>query len=299
MTHGNIHIMGCGNIGQRVASLYLDVKSNVEAWVKSEASYLACQRMGLKTHRIDLDQSSDLKLTGNGNQILYTVAPPPHGKKDTRLENLLSRLGVDTVDRFVLISTTGVYGDCRGDWVDETTPIKPRVDRALRRAHAEACLQAWADFHSVDYLILRVPGIYARDRLPLKRLKAGTPVVTNAQAPWTNRIHADDLASICFNALNSKISREIINVADDAPGSMTEYFFAVADFAGLPRPREISLNEAQRTLSPGMLSYLAESRRVRNNKMKKLLNISLRYPSLKQGLFKKAPLFVKEGSGEI
>jgi nucleoside-diphosphate-sugar epimerase len=284
VNHGHIHIMGCGNIGQRVASLCLDVKMDVEAWVKSEVSCRTCRGIGLKTHRIDLDQPVDFKLKGTQNQILYTIAPPPHGSKDTRLENYLSRLSADTVSRFVLISTTGVYGDCGGRWVDETTPIKPRADRALRRAHAEACLQAWADHHSVDYLILRVPGIYARDCLPLKRLQAGTPVVTPEQAPWSNRIHADDLASICFSALNSQLTHEIINVADDAPGSMTEFFFAVADFAGLPRPPEISLNEARRTLSPGMLSYIAESRRIRNTKMKKLLNISLRYPDLKQGL---------------
>jgi nucleoside-diphosphate-sugar epimerase len=285
MSRGNIHIIGCGDIGQRVAPLYLNIKTRVEAWVKSEASYRACQRMGLKTHRIDLDQPADFKLKGAQNQILYTVAPPPHGSTDTRLENCLLRLNADTVSKFVLISTTGVYGDCGGDWVDEATPINPSVDRALRRAHAEACLQAWAEHHSVDYVILRVPGIYAKDRLPLERLKANTPVVAHEQAPWTNRIHADDLASICFSALNSKLAHEIINVADDVPSSMTEYFFAVADFAGLPRPREISLEEARRTLSPGMLSYLAESRRIRNTRMKKLLNISLQHPDLKQGLF--------------
>ncbi|MCP4010690.1 MAG: NAD-dependent epimerase/dehydratase family protein [Proteobacteria bacterium] len=184
----------------------------------------------------------------------------------------------------MLISTTGVYGDCEGARVDETTPVKPKADRALRRADAETSLLEWAEKNKVDYLILRVPGIYAPDRLPLKRLEAGTPVVAQDEAPWTNRIHADDLATVCFAALHSPVANEIINVADDAPGNMTEYFFAVADYAGLPRPPEISLQQARQSLSPGMLSYLAESRRIDNSKMKKLLNIKLKYPTLKQGL---------------
>lgn len=240
--------------------------------------------MGLQTHRIDLNQSFELEFTNTQNRILYTVPPPPEGTKDTRLSAFLNQLDVTLIEKFILISTTGVYGDCAGAWVDESTPINPQADRALRRADAEASLQAWANRHAVEYLILRVPGIYAADRLPLKRLKEGTPVVTHHEAPWTNRIHANDLASACFAALNGQAANEIINIADDAPSSMTEYFFAVADYAGLPRPPEISLQEAQNTLSPGMLSYMAESRRIRNTKMKKLLHVNLRYPTLKHGL---------------
>jgi nucleoside-diphosphate-sugar epimerase len=278
------HIIGCGNIGRRVASLYLQADNNAIAWIKSQASYLACHRMGLPAHRIDLDQPFKIELTNSLNRILYTVPPPPKGAKDTRLAAFLNQLDTALMQKFVLISTTGVYGDCAGAWVDESTPINPKADRALRRADAEASLQAWANRNAVDYLILRVPGIYAADRLPLKRLKAGTPVIAHNQAPWTNRIHADDLASACLAALNSQAANEIINISDDAPSSMTEYFFAVADYAGLPRPPEISLQEAQNTLSPGMLSYLAESRRIRNTKMKKLLHVNLRHPTLKHGL---------------
>lgn len=278
------HIIGCGDIGRRVASLYCRADKNVVAWIKSQASFLACQRMGLQTHRIDLNQSFELEFTNTQNRILYTVPPPPEGTKDTRLSAFLNQLDVTLIEKFILISTTGVYGDCAGAWVDESTPINPQADRALRRADAEASLQAWANRHAVEYLILRVPGIYAADRLPLKRLKEGTPVVTHHEAPWTNRIHANDLASACFAALNGQAANEIINIADDAPSSMTEYFFAVADYAGLPRPPEISLQEAQNTLSPGMLSYMAESRRIRNTKMKKLLHVNLRYPTLKHGL---------------
>ncbi len=284
MAQNLIHIVGCGDIGRRVAPLCLRAGNEVTAWVKTDFSYQACQALTLETYRVDFDKPIEFENPHSKRQILYTIPPPPHGEKDTRLSVFLEQLDAERISKFVLISTTGVYGDCAGAWVDESTPLNPKADRVLRRADAEANLQAWAKKYAVDYLILRVPGIYALDRLPLKRLKAGTPVVTRDQAPWTNRIHADDLASVCFAALHNQAANEIINVSDDAPCSMTDYFFAVADYAGLPRPPEICLEAAWDTLSQGMLSYLSESRRIRNTKMKDRLNVKLRYPTLKQGL---------------
>ncbi len=284
MNRGPTHIIGCGDIGRRIANLYLDAARAVEAWVKSEDSHRVCQRMGLKTHRVDFDRPFRCISLNDNSQILYAVPPPPQGKEDTRLKTFLETVESGKINKFVLISTTGVYGDCDGAMVDETTPVNPRADRALRRVDAELKLQKWANEHHVDYLILRVPGIYAPDRLPLKRLEAGTPVVIRNEAPWTNRIHADDLASVCFAALNSDVTDEIINVADDAPGTMSEYFFAVADYAELPRPPEISMREAKQSLSAGMLSYMVESRCISNAKMKSLLGVKLRYPTLKHGL---------------
>jgi dTDP-4-dehydrorhamnose reductase len=284
MNRGPTHIIGCGDIGRRIAILYLDAARAVEAWVKSETSCRACQHIGLKTHRVDFDRPFKIIGIHDSSQILYAVPPPPKGRKDTRLTAFLNTIESRNISKFVLISTTGVYGDCDGAMVDETTPVNPRADRALRRVDAESKLQKWANENDVDYLILRVPGIYAPDRLPLKRLEAGTPVVIRNQAPWTNRIHADDLASVCFAALNSDVTDEIINVADDTPGTMSEYFFAVADYAGLPRPPEISMREAKQCLSAGMLSYMVESRRISNAKMKSLLGVKLRYPTLKHGL---------------
>lgn len=305
MPGGKVHIIGCGDIGRRVASLYLAAGRTVEAWVRSEASYLACQLLDLDVHYVDFDQPFSLNTISADGTIFYTV-PPASGQmsrsafhqkgerlqarykaesiRDNRLRSFLNTINPGEINKFVLISTTGVYGDCAGAWVDESTPINPIVDRALRRADAEASLLQWAQKHKVDYLILRVPGIYAADRLPLKRLKAGTPVVARDESPWTNRIHADDLATACFAALNSPVANEIVNVSDDAPSHMTEYFFAVADYAGLPRPPQISLQQARQTLSSGMLSYLTESRRIDNTKMKNLLHIKLRYPTLRQGL---------------
>ncbi len=289
ITHHNnasdqIHIVGCGDIGRRLARLCLAAEIAPIAWVRTAKSLALCQHLGLKSQKVDFDQPFDVRAIKQPSKILYTVPPPPHGTKDSRLGSFLAQLDSTRLDRFVLISTTGVYGDRKGKWVDETTSIRPKAERALRRASAEHILQKWAAKAGVNANILRVPGIYAKDRLPIKRLKSGAPVIKQDQAPWTNRIHADDLAHACFAALHAPISGEVINIADDSPSSMTDYFRAVADYAGLPYPPEISMQAAREQMSTGMLSYLAESRRIRNDKMKRLLHIRLRYPSLAQGL---------------
>lgn len=279
-----LHIVGCGDIGRRVARRIRGRFEPVHAWVRTEASRRACEQLGLHAGLLDLDQPVNPGSFETGGRLLYTVPPPATGRADTRLANCLASLDPDRVKRFVLISTSGVYGDCGGDWVDESTPIHPAADRAIRRAHAERQLQDWAAANAVAWIILRVPGIYAPDRLPLQRLRSGAPLVARGEAPWTNRIHAEDLAAACCAALQRDIRNEIINISDDAPSTMTDYFLAVAEYAGLPRPAEVPLEEALKNMSEGMRSYMGESRRIRNDKMKALLGIRLQYPDLRTGL---------------
>jgi len=184
----------------------------------------------------------------------------------------------------VYISTTGVYGDCGGAWVDESRPVNPLAPRAKRRWDAECAWQAWRKASGRELVILRVPGIYGPDRLPLERLRAGLPLVRESEAPYTNRIHADDLAEVCVAAMRRGHDGEVYNACDGHPGTMTDYFNRIADLAGLPRPPQIPLAEATERLSEGMLSYLRESRRLDNRKMREELGVTLRYPSLEQGL---------------
>jgi nucleoside-diphosphate-sugar epimerase len=148
----------------------------------------------------------------------------------------------------------------------------------------------WANQNNCKYIILRVPGIYAKDRLPTARLEQGLAVVRESESAWTNRIHADDLSMICYQAMEQmrqgKISGEILNVSDGNPSTMTSYFNSVANYAGLPRPPQISLKQAEKELSKGMMSYMKESRRISNEKMLEKLSIELKYPSLMDGLKK-------------
>lgn len=283
-----IWIIGCGDIGRRVAkrinNLYQNVPHRTSALISGEGSANLCRQLGLETITQNLDQMPSLYAKHFTNSQVYYFAPPPRtGDKDTRLMHFLNQVGASP-KKIVLISTTGVYGDSHGKWIDEETPTHPQTDRAKRRLSAEQQLQHWSEQHQREYIILRVPGIYAKDRLPLERLKKKLPVVKASEAAYTNRIHADDLAEICITAMQSNLHGEIFNATDGTPSTMLDYFNQVADYAGLERPPQVSLEEAKKQLSTGMLSYAMESRRIRNNKLLSLLNIKLKYPTLSSTL---------------
>lgn len=279
-----IWIVGCGDIGRRVAHLYKN--ENIQGIIQSQTSANLCESSGIKPFQIDLDNiglenHDTLNSESFKNVQIFYFAPPPNlGTIDTRLQSFLNTIG-NSIKRIVLISTTGVYGDSQGEWIDETTQINPKVDRAIRRASAEQFLKNWAVKNNQEYMILRVPGIYAQDRLPLARLEKGLPVVNELEAGWTNRIHADDLALACKAAMECEKPNQTINITDGAPSTMTDYFNQVADFSGISRPPQISMKEAEATLSDGMVSYLKESRRIKNDKMLEELKIKLEYPNLK------------------
>lgn len=217
--------------------------------------------------------------------VLFHFAPPtPSGQADIRTAHLLAALESRPPRRIVYISTSGVYGDCGGSWVDETRPVNPGNDRSRRRVDAERKLTVFAERHAIHLAILRVPGIYGSGRLPLERIRRGDPVVCPQEAPWSNRIHADDLAAIAYRAAQDDAPAGIYNASDDEPSSMTDYFYRLADAAGLPRPPCVSLAKARRTFPPGLLEYLNESRRLDNRRMKEGLGVTLRYPTLAEGL---------------
>ncbi len=278
----NIWIIGCGDIGRRVARLY--PINHIHGVVKSTSSAHLCEHSKIKVKRLNLDSKYSLATSKLEKADIFYFSPPPSdGKKDLRLEKFLNYIG-GVPRRVVLISTTGVYGDSKGEWIDENAELNPIADRAIRRLSAEKLLQEWAQKQNKEFMILRVPGIYAKDRLPLARLEKGLAVVNEAEAGFTNRIHADDLAQACKAAMDCKQSNHIINITDGNPSNMTEYFNQVADYAGLPRPPQISMQEAEQTLSDGMVSYLKESRRIQNDKMLLILKIQLKYSDLKIAL---------------
>lgn len=287
-THLPIHIVGCGDIGQRVANKWLQQGGQAEGLVRSEASVDRLQQAGISARRVDLDRSASL-YPGDAAKpvarpVFYFAPPPPEGRQDSRLRGWLASLGEARPEKIVLISTTGVYGDAGGDWITEESPLAPRADRAHRRMDAEIALRQWCESNGVDFVILRVPGIYGPGKLPRARLEKGLPVLNEAEAGFTNRIHADDLATVCLAAMQRGRSGEVYNVSDGQPGTMTDYFNQVADHLGLPRPPQISLAEAESQVSEGMLSYLKESRRIDNSKMLNELEVELAYPELGLGL---------------
>jgi len=281
----HILIVGCGDLGQRLAS---QINGQCTGLVRSEESVKRLRSMGITPLIADLDHPDNLNLPDQVNKIFYLAPPPNTGIHDPRIKAFHSALKQTNSQRRILyISTTGVYGDCRGGWINESRPVNPQVDRARRRWDAEQQLKQFCTETASEHIILRVAGIYGLDRLPLDRIKRQVPMVSEQDSPWTNRIHIDDLVTICLTAMEHAEDKEIFNVSDGHPDKMAHYFNAVADWAGLKRPPIISLDVAKKQLSPGLLSYLGESRRLSNNKIISLLTqqgLKLRYPNLESGL---------------
>lgn len=281
----NILIIGCGDTGQRIARYHQENGDQVLVASRSASRCSALATAGFHSTQLDLDHAPPgLQLPAA--DIAYMLVPPGgHGSHDPRMASLLALLEQASLPtRFVYISTTGVYGDCGGEWVNETWPRQPQSDRAWRRAAAEQQLELWAGQQDVKLVILRVPGIYGPGRLPTIRLERGDPVLIESEAPWSNRIHIDDLAVTAVIAGTHADASGIYNVSDGRPTTMTDYFNRVADACGLPRPPQISRAEAEDQLSANMLSFLNESRRIDNTRLRTELGIELMYPDLDSGL---------------
>ena len=279
-------IVGCGDVGLRTVAL-LRGRYRLFALTRSgERHSLLCE-MGVTPLTGDLDAAHSLsRLAGLPHDVLHFAPPPGAGPRDRRTGNLIRALqkARSIPQRLVYISTSGVYGDCGGGLVHEHARLRPQTERASRRADAERQLRDWGRRSGVAVVILRVPGIYAADRLPLQRLRAGTPALTGAEDPYTNHIHADDLARAVLAALVRGRGQRAYNASDDSMLRMGEYFDLVADAFHLPRPPRVSRQEAQGRIPEALLSFMGESRRLANRRLRRELRVRLRYPTVLQGL---------------
>lgn len=275
-------IIGCGDIARR-ALPWLVRHYRVYAAVRSAAHIGELRGMGVTPLRADLDEPHTLKrLAGIGNLILHFAPPQDTGLQDRRTRALIAALSGGKIlpRRLVYISTSGVYGNCSGDWVSEGRPPRPQTARAKRRADAEDRLRRFGRSRRVSVAILRAPGIYAGDRLPLARLARALPLLREEDDIYTNHIHADDLADIARIALARGRPGRTYNAADDSVLKMGDYFDLLADRFGLPRAPRLPRAEVERRLSPAMLSFMGESRRLVNCRIKRELGIRLKHPDV-------------------
>ena len=278
-------IVGCGDIALR-ALPQLVRNFQVFGLVRAAGQADRIAALGAKPVAGDLDDPATLApLAGAAELVLHLAPPGDSGEGDQRSANLIAALSPRPPERLVYISTSGVYGDCRGAWVDEDRPVAPQTLRGARRADAERALLAWGKQRGVVVAVLRVPGIYAAERLPLAQLKRGAPVLRAEDDVYTNHIHADDLAAICLAALERGAAGRVYNANDDGEIKMGDYFDLVADRAGLPRPPRIARAAAEAgAISEGLMSFMRESRRLVNTRMKAELGVRLRYPSVYEGV---------------
>ena len=285
MSKNKLLIVGCGDIGARVAQGHSPVQ--IRGLARSDESARRLRTRGITPVCGDLDQRTSLnRLSGLAPWVLHLGPPPGDGDGDPRTRRLIAALakGGSLPRRLVYISTSGVYGDCNGERVAETRPSAANNPRARRRVDAERQLRRFAARHGIQLSILRAPGIYAQDRLPLDRIQKGTPAVRAEEDSYTNHIHAEDLAKIVWLALFRGRPNRIYHAADGGEKKMGDYFDLVADHFNLPRCPRISRVEAQTVLSPALLSFLNESRRLDNTRLKKELKVRLTYPDVAAAL---------------
>jgi nucleoside-diphosphate-sugar epimerase len=284
----SVSIVGCGYTGLRLARRWREAGARVRGYATRPESLREIAATGAEALPLDLDRAPpDASLAGvvqDDDVVFYCVPPAPAGATDTRLTRLLEAT-VTRPRRLVYLSTTGVYGDHQGGPVDEDTPPSPKTARAARRLAAETQLRTWSEDRELSWCILRVAGIYGPGRLPLSRLGNHEPAIDPREATPTNRIHVDDLVSAALSAGTAAVAdRRIFNVTDGSDDSSTAFLQRVARIAGLPAPPLISRREAERTFSASTWSFLGESRRVDNRRLREELALRLAYADLDAGI---------------
>jgi nucleoside-diphosphate-sugar epimerase len=281
-------IIGCGDVGVRVAR-ELGPRVRLLALTSSSTRVAELRALGITPLLGDLDKAASIKrLSGLASRVVHLAPPPGLGRHDSRTQALLAaQRRRSSVQSFVYGSTSGVYGDCQGAVVTESRAVNPETVRAQRRIDAEDRVRHFGRATGARVTVLRIPGIYAPDRVggtPRERLLKGTPVLEQADDVFTNHIHADDLARACVAALWHGRAGRIYNVNDDSQLKMGDYFDLAAELYSLPKPPRLPRAQAQEQLPVMQLSFMSESRRMDNTRMKSELRLRLRYPSVIDGL---------------
>lgn len=280
-------IVGAGDVAQRLVPLLVP-RFRVFVLLRDGRRAADWRRAGAMPLAGDLDRPDSLRrLRGLAHWVVHLAPPPAAGDGDPRTAHLLAALrgGSSLPQRFVYISTSGVYGDCAGAYIDETRPVSPASARGRRRVAAEQLLLAWGRQPGAPTVsILRVPGIYAADRLPIERLQAGTPALARDDDVFTNHIHADDLARAIVAALRHGRANRVVHASDDSELRMGDYFDLVADAFALPHPPRIARAAAASRLPPTLLSFMSESRRLANRRLRDELHFRFLHPTVREGV---------------
>ncbi|MFP5417791.1 MAG: SDR family oxidoreductase [Gammaproteobacteria bacterium] len=272
-------IVGFGDVAERLVKRYAGQAGFIGLTRRADRVG-ALRALGVTPFVGDLDDAASLRRLPRVDGVFHFAPPPATGNTDPRTARLLHALTRHgKPGALVYISTSGVYGDCGGNWVAETRAVAPVNGRAVRRVDAERQLRAWGEALRVQVSILRAPGIYAADRLPLERIRRGTPALISADDSYTNHIHADDLARLAWAALFRGRAQRIYHAVDAHPLKMGDWFDSCADTFGLPRPPRVDRAQAEKVLSEALLSFLRESRQLSNARTTGELRLKYRYPT--------------------
>ncbi len=279
-------IVGSGDVARRMMPL-MRGQRQLFALCRNPAHAARWRSLGALPVLGDLDDPATLHRLSGLAQVVFHFAPPAADcLQDRRTRHLIGALGrgASLPQHIVYISTTGVYGDCGGARIDETHPLRPLTARARRRVDAETRLRAFGTRSGCHVSILRAPGIYAEDRLPLERLQRGDPIPDPASDPWTNHIHALDLAQAALDAVYRGRPNRAYNVVDDTSLQMGAFYTALATHFGLPTPERLPMDQVKQQISEISGSFLAESRQISNSRIQREFRRAWYYPSFQQFL---------------
>ncbi|MCF4165998.1 SDR family oxidoreductase [Zavarzinia compransoris] len=272
----------CFGLGYTALALAEIVRArgfSVAGTVRSPEKADRLRARGLEVHLMDRDRPlADFGAALAGaSHILSTVPPDAAGDPVLDLHGAdLARLrGIEWAG---YLSTTGVYGDRGGDWVDEESPLAPVSDRGQRRVAAEA---GWAAT-GLPLHVFRLPGIYGPGRNAIAQLRAGTARAIVKEGQVFSRIHVDDIAAALAASIAAPNPGRAYNICDDEPAPPWAVIEHAADLAGLPRPPRVDFEAAD--LSPMARSFWGESKRVSNRRMRAELGVTLAYPTYREGL---------------
>ncbi|MEI7815694.1 MAG: SDR family oxidoreductase [Desulfuromonadales bacterium] len=281
-----VFIAGCGYIGERLACSYKESGADLTCIVRSSEHAARLESIGLHTVVTALDDLDTIPLITPGNSILFYLVPPPGGGVvDSRARNFIAQMSAaEAPSKIVYMSATSVYSNADGDVVTEESTATPDTAMGKRRLDAESAFLDYGATRNVPVVILRVSGIYGPGRLPLMQISQGHPLLNEQESGPSNRIHADDLTSICIAAAQKGAGGDIFNISDGQPSSMTSYFNACAEALGFPYQLQISMAEARQVMSPLMFSYVSQSRVIDSSKMREILQVPLRYANLTEGI---------------
>ncbi len=293
-------VAGCGDVGLRLLAGPLarhGDRIGVVASARRGGQLAEIRALGARALHCDLELARDrARLASLGRHVVYLAPPPSAGAEDHLMRGFAAALsaaaarqrarraqtvfGGSLAPKLVYASTSGVYGDCGGALIDETRPVAPASDRARSRVAAERQVRALARRGVARALVLRIPGIYAAERLPLERIARGLPAIAAAEDGYTNHIHANDLALISWVALFRGRAGRVYHASDSVHLKMGEWFDRLADAADLPRPPRLTREQVRASVSPMMWSFMRESRRLDNRRLLRELRVRLRYPGV-------------------
>jgi nucleoside-diphosphate-sugar epimerase len=268
-------------VGLRLAR-HLKSRYRIAGTCRTAEQAKVLREAGVRPVLIDLDHDRAMAKSLTASLVVHLMPPPAEGQLDLRSRRLM-RI-VRGVKRMVYISTSGVYGDCAGALIDEVRRVKPQSGRAARRVDAENFLRERARTDRFGLSILRVPGIYAADRLPVERLRRGTPMLASEDDVYTNHIHADDLVQAIEACLMRGRPMRVYHASDNCPMLTSEYFEQVAAALGVAAPARLPRALLAGHLSPMQASFMQESRRLSNARLRTELRVNLRYPSVAAAL---------------